>query len=107
MNKGIGRSVEFHGLTLGYIYLLVGGLLGLLLLSLFLSSIGISGFRWIALFGVVAAFFVWRVFALSKRYGEYGLMKREARGYMPRYIINRRSIGKLIKIREKIELPLD
>ena len=104
VNKGIGRSVEFKGLKAQYLFIFVGGLLALFVLFVILYMIGID--QWICIgFGVVSAsVLVWQTFALNARYGEHGLMKLGATKSHPRYLLNRRRISRLIKIRKEERL---
>jgi len=44
-----------------------------------------------------ATVLVWQTFAMNRKYGEYGLMKRRAVGYHPRYLICRSSVYRLIQ----------
>ena len=45
---------------------------------------------------VAAGALVWSVFYLNRRYGQFGVMKLQARQYRPRYIINRKRISRII-----------
>jgi hypothetical protein len=45
MNKGVGRSVEFRGLTSQYLFLFAAGMLASLLLTMVLYMAG-SAFSW-------------------------------------------------------------
>lgn len=97
INRGIGKSVEFKGLKSQYLFIFVGGLLALFILFVIMYLSGVNQWFCIA-FGVVAAsVLVWQTFALNTKYGEHGLMKMQARGSHPKYIINRRKIPKLFK----------
>ena len=73
INKGIGKSVEFRGLKAQYLFIFAGGLLA------------------------VFVVFVWRTFRLNTRYGEHGLMKLLAARRHPRYLLNRKSLRRLLK----------
>lgn len=101
INRGIGKSVEFKGLKSQYLFIFVGGLLAIFVLFVVMYMIGID--QWICIgFGVVAAsVLVWQTFALNGKYGEYGLMKLQARRSHPAYIINRRKIPRLFKRKKK------
>lgn len=90
INKGIGRSAEFQGLKSQYLFLFAGGLLGLFVLVITLYMIGLDS--WFCLsFGVgSASLLVWGTFRLNAKYGEWGLVKLQARHRRPHYIINRR-----------------
>ena len=97
INRGIGKSVEFIGLKSQYLFIFVGGLLALFILFVIMYMVGVNQWFCIA-FGLVAAsVLVWQTFALNAKYGEHGLMKMQARGSHPKYIINRRKIPKLFK----------
>ena len=79
INKGIGKSVEFKGLKAQYLFIFVGGLLGIFIITVILYMIGVSQVISIG-FGVVGAtLLVWQTFALNAKYGEYGMMKRSAK----------------------------
>ena len=95
INKGIGRSAEFQGLKSQYLFLFAGGLLGLFVLVVVLYMVGFDSW-FCLLFGVVSSsLLVWCTFRLNAKYGEWGLMKLQARQACPRYIINRRSFVRL------------
>ncbi len=95
INKGIDKSVEFQGLTMKYILILAGGLIALFLLFVVMSIAGVPNSVSLSIIAISTAILIWQTFALSKRYGEHGVMKRQARSYHPRYIINRKPINKL------------
>ena len=97
INRGIGKSVEFKGLKAQYLFIFVGGLLALFILFVIMYLSGVN--QWFCIgFGLVAAsVLVWQTFALTAKYGEHGLMKMQARGSHPKYIINRRKIPRLFK----------
>lgn len=97
INRGIGKSVEFKGLKAQYLFIFVGGLLALFILFVIMYLSGVN--QWLCIgFGLVAAsVLVWQTFALNVRYGEHGLMKMQARGSHPKYVINRRKIPRLFK----------
>lgn len=97
INRGIGKSVEFKGLKAQYLFIFVGGLLALFILFVIMYLSGVN--QWLCIgFGLVAAsVLVWQTFALNARYGEHGLMKMQARGSHPKYVINRRKIPRLFK----------
>ncbi len=97
INKGIGRSVEFKGLKSQYLYIFCGGLLAVFVLFVILYLIGVPQVICIGIGVIGASLIVWQTFSLNTKYGEYGLMKRQARSYHPKYIINRRKTPKLFK----------
>jgi len=86
INRGIHKSVEFKGLKAQYIGLLGGGILVLFILF---ATLYITGMHPVfCLFFIVAAgicLFL-TVFKMSRKYGEFGLMKKLARRRVPRLI---------------------
>lgn len=95
INKGIGKPAEFKGLKSQYLFIFVGGLLGIFIVFVVMYMIGISQMVCIG-FGVIAAGgIVWSTFYLNDKYGEHGLMKLQATANHPKYIINRLRIQRL------------
>jgi len=86
INKGINRPIEFKGLKAQYIGYLGGGLVGLLVLFAVLYLIGLAIYLCIAIILGLGSLLFYKVFGLSHRYGEHGLMKRNARKYLPTYL---------------------
>lgn len=86
INKGINKPIEFKGLKAQYIAYLAGGLVLLLILFASLYIIGINVF--ICLFVIVSAgtalFMI--VYYLNNKYGQYGLLKKGAKHYIPNFI---------------------
>ena len=102
INKGIGKSVEFQGLKSQYLFIFVGGLLALFILTVVLYMAGLPDMVAIGIGVGGAALLVWQTFSLNAKYGEHGLMKISAKRSHPRYIINRHRFTKLIQ-RKKID----
>lgn len=101
INRGIGKSVEFKGLKAQYLFIFTGGLLALFILFVIMYMVGVNQWFCIGFGGIAASVLVWQTFALNARYGEHGLMKAQARGSHPKYIINRRKIPRLFKSKKK------
>jgi hypothetical protein len=99
INRGIGRPAEFKGLKSQYLFIFAGGLLGLFVVFVVMYMAGID--QWICIgFGVISALIVvYGTFYLNTKYGEHGLMKRQAKRNHPRYVISRRSISRLFQLR--------
>ncbi len=96
INKGVGRSPEFRGLTAQYLFMFAGGLLLLFIIFIVMYMIGVSMVRCI-IFGAVSGMsLVILTFRLNKRYGPYGLMKKASVARHPRRIISRKRISRLI-----------
>ncbi|MEC4095408.1 DUF4133 domain-containing protein [Myroides odoratimimus] len=90
INKGIGASVEFKGLKAQYLFYFAGGLLGNLILVMVLYMAGVNNLICLTLGLGLSGYLIYKVFSLNKKYGQYGLMKLQARKYFPRYIISRK-----------------
>ncbi len=101
VNKGIGRSVEFKGLKAQYLFIFCGGLLAVFVLFVVMYMAGVPQGICIGFGAVSASLLVWLTFRLNGRYGEHGLMKLAASRSHPRYIINRKAISRLFKIKRK------
>jgi hypothetical protein len=86
INKGINKSVEFKGLKAQYIWYLGGVVIGGMTVFATLYIIGVSAYICIPLVGGLGAVGVSRVYRMSRRYGEYGLMKRRAQTSVPKVI---------------------
>ena len=86
INKGINRPIEFKGLKAQYIGYLGGGLVGLLVLFAVMYLIGLAIYLCILIIGGLGSLLFYKVFGLSHQYGEHGLMKRNARRYLPTYL---------------------
>ena len=79
INKGIGKSVEFRGLKAQYLFIFAGGLLAVFVVFVILYMAGVD--QWVCIaFG-----------------GEHGLMKLFAARRHPRYLLNRKSLRRLLK----------
>ena len=86
INKGINRPIEFKGLKAQYIGYLGGGLVALLVLFAVLYLIGLAVYFCILIILCLGSGLFYKVFELSHKYGEHGLMKRNARKYLPTYL---------------------
>lgn len=88
INRGINRPVELRGLKAQYIGYLaacgVGAMCGFGVMYACGISLYICTPSALGLGGWAAA----RVFRMSKRYGQYGLMKRGARRRMPAALLS-------------------
>lgn len=86
INKGINKPIEFKGLRAQYIGYLGGGLVGLLVLFAILYLVGMAIYLCILIILSLGSLLFYQIFALSHKYGQYGLMKRNARKYLPHYL---------------------
>ncbi|HYF66722.1 MAG TPA: DUF4133 domain-containing protein [Ohtaekwangia sp.] len=83
INKGINKPIEFKGLKAQYIGYLGVGLLILLILFAILYIIGVNMFICLGLVVIVGTALFMTVFRLSAKYGQYGLLKANARRAIP------------------------
>jgi hypothetical protein len=86
INKGINRPIEFKGLKAQYIWYLAGGLVGLLIIFAILYIIGINPFLCVGIILIAGTFLVLKVYAMSNKYGEHGMMKKLAQRSVPHSI---------------------
>ena len=86
-----------RGLKAQYLFIFAGGLLAVFVVFVILYMAGVD--QWVCIaFGVAAAsVLVWLTFRLNTRYGEHGLMKLLAARRHPRYLLNRKSLRRLLK----------
>lgn len=93
INKGINKSIEFKGLKAQYILYLMGLIVVLLIVFALLYFIGIDQYVCVCIVGISGFFGVTKIFSLSKKYGEHGLMKAMAQRLVPKVLrCNERSI---------------
>jgi len=86
INKGINRPIEFKGLKAQYIGYLGGGLVILLVLFAIFYLIGMAVYLCILIIVGLGSLLFYKVFGLSHKYGEHGLMKRNAKNHLPNYL---------------------
>lgn len=86
INKGINKSIEFKGLKAQYIWYLCGGVLALLIIYAAMYITGIPSYICIAMIAVLGTFLFIKVYAMSRKYGEHGLMKAIAKKSIPQVI---------------------
>ncbi|MFD0749157.1 DUF4133 domain-containing protein [Mucilaginibacter calamicampi] len=86
INKGINEPIEFKGLKAQYIGYLGGGLVALLVLFAILYLIGLAVYLCILIISASGSYLFYIVFGLSHKYGQHGLMKHQARRYLPIYL---------------------
>ncbi|TKC04225.1 DUF4133 domain-containing protein [Pedobacter frigoris] len=89
INKGIGRPIEFRGLKAQYIGFLAGGLVGLLLLFAALYICGLNLYICITVIGGLGTALFMTVIRMSHKYGEYGLLKKNAKRSIPSALVSR------------------
>ena len=88
INKGINKSIEFKGLKAQYIWYLGAGILVLLILFAGMYIAGINSFFCLGIILALGTFLVYKIYGLSAKYGEHGMMKALARRSIPSVIKN-------------------
>jgi hypothetical protein len=83
IHQAVGRPVMIKGLVGRYIFLAAGSLIGDLLLFILLYICGTPHWFCIALCFGLGALVLWGSYALSRKFGEHGLMKVMARKGLP------------------------
>lgn len=86
INKGINKPIEFKGLKAQYIWYLGGMIVILMILYAVLYLIGVNQFICLLLVGVSGSVLFMQIFKLSKKYGQYGLMKAMAKRMVPKVV---------------------
>lgn len=86
INKGINKPIEFRGLKAQYIWYLGGSFLALLIVFAILYIIGINVFMCLCFVLVAGTFAVIKIYGMSNKYGEHGMMKKLAKHNVPHTI---------------------
>jgi hypothetical protein len=86
VNKGINKAIEFRGLKAQYIGYLAGGLVALLLMFAILYICGVNTWVCLILVGGAGTGLITTVFRFSHKYGQHGLLKRNAKRSLPDYL---------------------
>lgn len=102
INKGINQSIEFKGLKAQYIWYLGGGVIALLIIFAVMYIIGIPSFVCIGIILIAGTLLVIRIYGMSNKYGEYGLMKALAGKQVPK-VLKSRSRKVFLKKKDKIK----
>jgi hypothetical protein len=83
INKGVNRPLEFRGLQAQYIWYLAAALLLVLVTFAVLYLLGISIIADVPLCLTLGGLLITRIYRLSRKYGQYGIMKKRARKALP------------------------
>jgi hypothetical protein len=86
INKGINQSIEFKGLKAQYIWYMGGGIIVLMVLFSVLYIVGVPSFVCVGIIGVSGALLVIKIYGMSHKYGEYGLMKALSKKQLPKAV---------------------
>ncbi len=83
INKGINKSIEFRGLKAQYIWYLGAGLFILLLVFVVLYILGINQYICMAIALSGGSGLVYKIYGMSNKYGQHGMMKSMAKRSIP------------------------
>lgn len=86
INKGINKSIEFKGLKAQYIWYFGGGVIALLVLFAIMYIIGINSFICLGIILIAGTVLILKIYALSNKYGEHGMMKAVAKRGVPKVL---------------------
>jgi len=88
INKGINKAIEFKGLKAQYIWFVAGAAVGTMILFAVMYVSGLSSYVCVPVALGVGGFLVSRIYGMSKRYGQYGLMKWRAQKVIPAALLS-------------------
>ena len=103
VNKGVGRQVEFQGLTAQYLVLFVAGLLGVFVCFAGMYMGGVPQGQCIIYDLTTGLAVTGGTFYLSRRFGPHGLQKLLSSRRHPRRIVHRRAVGRLLRFRRTVK----
>ncbi len=86
INKGINQSIEFKGLKAQYIWYLGGGIVVLMVIFAILYFIGLPSYLCAGIISTIGTLMCIKIYKMSHKYGEHGLMKALARKQMPKEV---------------------
>lgn len=88
INRGVNQPVMFKGLKAQYIWYLGVGLVTLLIAFAILYICGINMFICLGIIFSAGGFLFKKVYHMSQKYGEHGLMKKIGKRQVPTLIKN-------------------
>ena len=83
INKGINKSIEFKGLKAQYIWYFGGGIVVLMILFSMMYFIGFPSFISLGIIGIAGTVMAVKIYKMSHKYGEHGMMKELAKRQLP------------------------
>lgn len=86
INKGINKSIEFRGLKAQYIWYFGGMVIGLMIVFAVLYITGAGTVICFAVIGGGGTYMSIKIFIMSRKYGEHGMMKAMARRRVPKVL---------------------
>jgi hypothetical protein len=99
--KGINKTVEFKGLRAQYLIYFVLGIIILFMLFIVLRMININIVGSLVAIVGLAGIFVVVIFRMNAKYGQYGLMKQQARRRCPRFLISRKKFATILAVKKR------
>ncbi|MDR2408613.1 MAG: DUF4133 domain-containing protein [Bacteroidales bacterium] len=94
--KGINKTVEFKGLRAQYLVYFVVGVIILFMLFVILRMFSVNIVGSIITVVGLALILIVSVFRMNAKYGQYGLMKKQAQRRCPRFLISRKSFHTIL-----------
>jgi len=89
INRGINKAIEFKGLKAQYIGYVVGVVLGCMMLYGIMYVCKLSTYICLPVALGLGSFGMGKVLQMSKKYGQYGMMKWSARRRVPKELVSR------------------
>ena len=86
VNKGINKTIEFKGLKAQYIWYLGAGVIILMIVFAGMYIAGLPSLLCIAIVGISGTLLVLKIYRMSHKYGQYGMMKALARKQLPKAV---------------------
>lgn len=86
INKGINKPIEFRGLKAQYIWYFGAGVMGLLLFFGLLYVLGLPNFICVGLTLLAGTLMTFKLYGLSNKYGEHGMIKAIAARSIPHLV---------------------
>jgi Domain of unknown function (DUF4133) len=86
INKGVNQSIEFKGLKAQYIWYLGGVVIVLMFLFAVLYTMGVPSLVCVGIVGTSGTVLVFKVYRMSHKYGEHGMMKALAKRQVPKVV---------------------
>lgn len=99
INKGINKSIEFKGLKAQYIWYFGAGVVVLMILFSIMYIVGFPSYISLGIIGIGGTVMVVKIYKMSHKYGEFGMMKELAKRQLPKAIKTQsRSVFKMRKL---------
>ncbi len=89
VTRGINKPLEFKGLKAQYIWHLAGSAVGVLVVYGVIHLMGINDYLGLPLAFGLWGLLIYRVYRMSRKYGQHGLMKRRARRLAPGALLSK------------------